>query len=250
MYVDKNKIKKARKPIADGAYGKVYKAKYNKEKYAYKVFNPNDCIKEEKEIIRFEKLCQRYDGSNLLLPKYLVKDNGLESYLMDFYVGKEFMSLFLSPIEKRMFFLKLAKDMLIKLNNDYGIIHSDIHFGNLMFNEKKKTVAFTDFDSAKIDGIECERENRLKLVNNYLSDNDYDKNVDTYMFNLLTFALLNNKSLEAARSILNNDNHMCLFTSDTAKKTLDDMLNYKKNENYLIDMIDEKQIRKHILIIK
>lgn len=252
MYINKDKIKITRffNEVGDGAYGRVYKARYKTKKYAYKKFYQSEFIHDEKQILRLEKLCATYDNSNLLLPKYLIEDDGLEGYLMDYYYGKEFLVLFGSSLEKKIKYLRLAKELIQKINEDYEIVHSDIHFGNILFNDKRKTVALADFDAAKIDGLESEKENRLKLVNQYLKYNDYDKSVDIYTFNLLTFALINEKNLENVREYLTEPKYITFFDSNAAIKTLEDMNNFKKNENYLIDMINEEKVHEVIKMCK
>lgn len=133
---------------------------------------------------------------------------------------------------------------MIELNNFNDVVHSDIHLENFMFNEKKKSVALTDFDSAKIEGMESNPYMRMIIVNRYLMSNNYEKHVDTFTFNLLTFALLIDKPIEDAYLYLDNHKYTNIFTSPSAIKTLEDISNYRRNDNYLIDMIDDSKILK------
>lgn len=104
MYIDENKVKKHLRPIGEGTFSKIYKARYKRKKYAQKIFNFEDRITSKEQILRFEALCKINNGSNFLLPKYLIGNerHGLESYLMDYYEGKEFKELYGQSFKKRL----------------------------------------------------------------------------------------------------------------------------------------------------
>lgn len=245
MYIDENDIKISHKRLGDGSYGDVLLAKYNKQKYAYKMFDEERYFVDEWQSKRFEELCKRYDNSTLLLPKHLARDEtNIDGYLTDYYKRYTFDKLFLYNLEEKIKYTYLGKDLLLRANKNKGIVHSDIHFGQLMFNPKKETVALLDFDNAKINNLEPYKCYLSSFAKKFLSYNDYDNYLDIHLFNLLTFALLNNMSMNVAFSNLKNPKYNKLFTSKHALKVLDDISIYKRNNNYLIDMIDEKQAQK------
>lgn len=119
-----------------------------------------------------------------------------------------------------------------------------VHSNQFMFDPKKGTAALLDFDNAKINDLEPYKCYLSSFAREFLSYNEYDKYLDIHMFNLLTFALLNNMRMKAAISNLKNPKHTHYFTSKHALKVLDDISIYKRNNNYLIDMIDDSKILK------
>lgn len=244
MYIDKNEIKKSFKTLGEGSFSKVFLAIYNNQKYAYKVFDDDIYFVDEYQTKRYEELCKRYDGSSLLLPKLLIGNTNIEGYLTDYYKGCTFDKLFMYNIEEKIKYTHLGKDLLKKVYKNKGIVHSDIHFGQFMFDPKKGTVALLDFDNSKINDLVPYKRYLSSFAREFLGYNDYDKYLDIHLFNLLTFALLNNMSMSVAFSNLKNPKCNMLFTSKNALKLLEDISIYKRNNNYLIDMIDEKQVQK------
>ena len=74
--------------------------------------------------------------------------------------------------------------------------------------------------------------------------NTSDNLVDTYMFNVLTFSLLNDFRLFLAEDYLELNEINKFFVSKSSLVLLKDLTNYRPNKDYLIDMIDEKSIQK------
>ena len=144
-------------------------------------------------------------------------------------------------IEEKIKYTHLGKDLLKKVYKNKGIVHSDIHFGQFMFDPKKGTVALLDFDNSKINDLVPYKRYLSSFAREFLGYNDYDKYLDIHLFNLLTFALLNNMSMSVAFSNLKNPKCNMLFTSKNALKLLEDISIYKRNNNYLIDSLDIKR---------
>lgn len=248
MYIDENKINCSSKIIGYGSYSTIYLSEYKKHEYACKVFDQH-CYKiDKKQEEKFEKLCNKYNKSNLILPKYLIKNNNITSYLTDYYNGNTFDKLFYNTFDNKIKYLRIVKNLIIKLHSELQIVHSDIHFGNILFNSEKQDVAIIDFDNSKIEDLMPEYCYLSTSASDFLSYNDFDCNIDIHLFNLLSFGLLNNMGQKDAFYNLNNPKYNSFFTSKTALKTLEDISLYKKNNNFLIDMIDENYIKyyKHI----
>lgn len=239
MYIDKDKIEDLHEILYYGTYGNILKVKYNNQIYAQKVFVFDMYTPSISDIKKFEKYSLINAQKNgIYLPEYLVDQNNFNSYLTSIYNGNNFRYLLEKPIDTKIFFLRKAKDLILKTNNDYDIIHSDIHFGNLMYNDDKKTVALVDFDASKYEDLVCEKCYLSKFASQYITYNNYDKNLDIYLFNLLTLGLLFNQNMEHSYIDLNCKRFHKFFYSKSAVKTLEDMANIKGNENFIIDMID------------
>lgn len=240
MYIDKDKIEDLHEILYYGTYGNILKVKYNNQIYVQKVFAFDMYNPSLSDIKKFEKYSSINSQKNgIYLPEYLVDQNNFNSYLTSIYNGNNFRYLLEKPIDTKIFFLRKAKDLILKTNNRYGIIHSDIHFGNLMYNDDKKTVALVDFDASKYEDLECEKCYLSKHAKRYITYNNYDENLDIYLFNLLTLGLLFNQNMEHSYIDLNCRRFHNYFYSKSAIKTLEDMANIKGNKNFIIDMVDE-----------
>lgn len=239
MYINKNEAKDLNEILYYGTYGTIKKVVYDNKIYGQKIFDPEMYTPSLNDIKKFEIYTNVQGTENgLYLPEYLVDQNNFNSYLTSIYNGNNFRYLLEKPIDTKIFFLRKAKDLILKTNNDYDIIHSDIHFGNLMYNDDKKTVALVDFDASKYEDLVCEKCYLSKFASQYITYNNYDENLDIYLFNLLTLGLLFNQNMEHSYIDLNCRRFHNYFYSKSAVKTLEDMANIKGNENFIIDMVD------------
>lgn len=245
MYIDKDKIKVTDKIIDIGGYARIHLCEYNGNYYAYKKFIEGEFKFTDNDIKRIEILSEKDSKPGIILPKFLVKNNNkFESYITDIFIGYTFEKLYKKDIKLKIELLLKTKDVLIKTNKDLGIIHGDIHQDNLMFNDDKKEIALIDFDNCKVDGINPNQKHLNPLYKTYMTYNTSDNLVDTYMFNVLTFSLLNDFRLFLAEDYLEINEINKFFTSKASLKLLEDLFYYTPNKEYLIDMIDEKSIQK------
>lgn len=240
MYINRNEIEDLYEILYYGTYGTIYKVKYNNQIYGQKKFIPDMYTPSLDDVKKNEKFCNiNTKEDNIFLPRYLEENDYLHSYLTLLYDGINFRYLFEKPIDVKLDFLRKAKDLILKTNNDYGIIHSDIHFGNLMYNDDKKTVALVDFDASKYEGLECEKCYLSEYAKRYITYNKYDDKLDIYLFNLLTLGLIFDQRMEHSYIDLNCRRFHNYFYSKSAIKTLEDMSKIQGNKNFLIDMIDD-----------
>ena len=244
MYIDKEIFKNTNNNIGLPASNKVYYGYIDGVSYVYKDFNDKESFNNEIDIKRFEELCKRCNDSNLILPKYLVKNETLEGYISKYYHGLPFDRIYMKSYKTRLQYLLKIKDVINESLNK-GIVHSDVHFGNILFNEKEESVALIDFDNAKIDDITPIGSIYSEIVKDYILYNDHDKYLDIFMFNLLTFATLHGTDMNFVLRSKGNFNSN-FFTSNSAKKLLTNLSLYKKTEEFLVDMVDESSFIKKI----
>ena len=243
MYIDKDNIKVTEKIIDTGGYARIHLCEYNNKLYAYKKFIEREFIFTDNDIKRIEVLTDKNIFPEIILPKYLIRNNGkFESYITDLFNGETFDSLYKKDIALKIEFLLKIKDVIIKMNNELDIIHGDIHPDNLMFNKDTKKVCLIDFDNCKIDNINQNKNYLNPLYKEYITYNSYSSLADIYMFNILTFSLLNEVNYFMVNDYIINNGYGDLFNSKSSFKLLDDISICKENKEFLIDMVDEKKL--------
>lgn len=242
MYINKNEVKDSNKILYYGAYGTIKNVTYDGKNYGQKIFDPEMYEPSMNDIKKLEIFSDfKCSDEGIYLPKYLISNNNnFHSYLTELYDGVNILNLIDESIDTRIDFLRKAKDLIIKLNKDYKIVHSDIHFGNIMYNKENETVALIDFDFSKFEDLETEKCFLNDITRTYISYNDYDEKLDTYLFNILTLAILFEQTMNCTCYDLRNNRFHNFFFDNSEIKTLEDMKYIRKNENYIIDMIEDK----------
>lgn len=222
-----------------GSYGSIKRCILNDKLYICKEFNDLNYLNGKRRKL---DLLGDIDKKEIYTPKFWVKNNNLiNSYLCDFFDGKDICAVSDRPIEEKISVLKKAKQSILTMH-DIGIIHSDLIDSNIMYDNDNSIII--DFDNC----------NYKKYKTNIVHTNDYSskfiskygviKELDIFIFNLLTFSILNDRTF--FMSI--NDiflNEYGIFDSKDSKKICNSLLLEKSipNKSYLIDTIDETNIK-------
>ena len=115
--------------------------------------------------------------------------------------------------------------------HDFNVVHGDLHSGNLLVNDDFDTFII-DFDYSK--NIDF-KNHVVSLSKKYMDRNTYDKDVDKYLFNVVTYAVLNNVSFNSALWYINTE---CgnLFLDKRINKELQ-LTKKFKCKDYLVDLM-------------
>lgn len=218
-----------------GSFGINRKCTFNGEVYAFKEFYEDSYLKGKKMKL---SLLNNIDEERFLIPKYWVKKDGRKKgYLTRFNHGKNIDEYSSNDLKLKYDLLKDAKDTIL-LMHEYKIIHSDISGFNLMIDNNKTSII--DFDNCFYEGF---------LPNiNHTNDYAYDfikkygviKELDIFMFNLITFSILNDISIHKIRSNIVLENYGYFNTKDAINLSNTLFLdNNFPSYDFLIDTIDE-----------
>ena len=235
------------------AYGSgtyIYSCKYKGQKYAYKLFEDPESI----FIPGFEEKIDLIKNKNLkrsIVPSFIVMDQYETGFLTKKLKNGSISNL--KDPEDVYYALNDVKTSIIELHEN-GIIHGDIHDGNILM--KKDTRFLHDFDNSQVIGynnsgfdLSCCSYPAYKFASNKC----IVKNLDIFLFNFVTFCELN--GLFREMSIKDAYNSACksiskheygVFRSKDSKKLCNGLLKYDADE-YLIDTVDLSDIKRYML---
>lgn len=227
------------KPIAYGTFADIYTVDINGKTFCYKKFL--DSIDND-FASRLEKSTQMDVCDNLVFPKLLVDDYGYKGYVTDYFPYYNINLLKYANIDDKITILKNVKNLIEKMHKDYKIIHGDLHSGNIMFDSKSKDCVIIDFDACSFNDISIDRNHTNEYVQSYMYYNGVDFSMDIFMFNLNTFAIMNN-----AGNISDAFNDIFLekygvFNNECGIDVCNKAYKLQRTENYLIDYINKKNI--------
>ncbi len=225
-----NKNAKAKK----GSYASVKKCFFDNDVYAYKEFNESSYLKGK---IRKLSKMSNINEPFLLTPKFWVIKNKTKcGYLTKYCDGKNIININKNLIEK----LKTAKNLIIKMHSN-NIIHGDLIGSNIMCDDKHAFII--DFDNASYKASNINIKNANDYALEYLEKFGINKALDVYLFNLLTYSLLNNCDFYMVRNniyknnfgIFTSKDQICLCRAFSLEKSYSD-------KDFLIDTIDDDKI--------
>lgn len=236
--------------FGEGSFSEVHQVEYDDEMFAYKKFYDKDFVKKN-------KLEEKFD----ILTKKNLKHSVTAEYLVDNksgccgYLTKPLNKGDFSVIRKRKDIYETLLRLKESINEIHcnGIIHGDIHSGNVLF--EKGNTFLIDFDNCKFENNKGLKPN-FKMFSSpareFIKRNGIIKNLDIYMFNVLTYSLLNGGSYRSSNinsvfkivkeSIINQK--YGLFCNKESIKICNDLCNFKAND-YLIDTISCKNIERY-----
>lgn len=222
--------------INSGANASVYKAIYNDQIMAYKEFKPGKILLNE-DSERIITLANDYEKfpDNFVLPKYIINNGeNTTSYLTELIKGKPLCQLKMKSLKKRIEMLRKAKDVVASLYDDYKIIHSELHLGNILYDGEN--IFIIDFDNCSYQKHEI-GEHCNFLTERYIEMNSINKNVDTYIFNMATYAMLNNRSIYDCREYILDKDYGVFNGFSEGKEICDCIAHFEECDKYLIDSL-------------
>ena len=224
-------------------YGCVYKGKV----YIYKKYLEPDKTFDSNFNNRLDFL-SRERFSQSLLPKYMVFENDEKvGYLTPKIDNKNILRIE-DPIVKY-HALQSAKKAIEEIHRK-DIIHGDIHPGNILVrNDKRCLIDFDNCDVTTTDRINMDFERCSMPAMEFINRNGIIKNLDIYMFNILTFFSFNKLSssgyigdmFDTARSSIYFGKYG-IFNKSDSRRICEDMY---LSDKYLLDTISERDVDKY-----
>lgn len=174
--------------IKSGSFGDVQKCTYGNKTYALKTFHRKGYYDTRMQ----KKLdaLQDVNVNGLITPKYTVYNEKPIGYLTLYSDAPKFLSIKkLDTKDKVKALMKVRK--LIEKMHDAGIIHTDLHPGNIKYNGNPFII---DFDNSVYKKFKCISKHGNDYMMEYAEKYGIDKDLDIAMFNFLTFYILNDVS--------------------------------------------------------
>lgn len=197
----------------EGGFSDNYKCKFNNEEYMFKKYEYPDQMISEFFIDKMDEISKL---SSILpyVPRYWVEiGNEKIGYLTKIHDGKD---LGLSTnIGEIAVLLKEAKEQLI-LMHDIGLIHGDIHYCNIMYSDE--STDFIDYDNSSYLNFNPDATKYSLNAFNFAKTFGISKELDVFLFNKMTFELIND--LDGNREVEKNirDKEYGIFTDKESKK--------------------------------
>lgn len=224
-----------------GAYGIVYNCKYKNRVYAFKEFrDPNKIFTS-----RFKHKINSISEFNInksIVPEKMVlnSDETPLGYLTKRTEKFEFHDL--SSLNKKIECLQNIKQSILELH-EIGVIHTDIHSGNFLKYGSKFYLC--DFDNCAFNSYRPLLRNCSEAAYTFIKEFGLIEEIDVYLLNLLTFAVINNVRYDMVEyNVFNNEYGN--FDNNDARSICDSLLleSTKANDQFLLDNIDIKKLRK------
>lgn len=187
--VNPNVLKNVKFTGESGGFARIFKADLNKKRYCYRLF------KEMYDLDIIDNIAYMTDvdfSEEFLTPLYLVgkEDKFLFTGCLSNWANASDIG-FVCDKKYLIRYLKMARDLVNRLHNDYHYIHGDLSEANIIVNTDEDKVYLCDFDSALRFDQDITNTNYFSNdVCSYLKYHKFDKLVDVFCFNLMTYQLL------------------------------------------------------------
>ena len=219
-----------------GSFGTIKKCTLDGKTYAYKEFFFPDYLQGKKRKI---DLLSNIDEPGLYVPKFWVrKDENTNQYLTDYFDAKD-IDIWSSEDNKTKFImLNKAKNKILRMH-EYNLIHSDLISSNIMYNGND--IGIVDFDNSNFGKYKTKFIHSNDLTQDFLLQYGMRKELDIFIFNLSTFAIMNNlKSFYFTRERV-REKLYGVFNNPDGRKICDSffMDSDIPNNDFLIDTIED-----------
>lgn len=220
----------------EGTYSKIDKCIFNGEIYALKRFTNGKYLNGKRR--KISELSSIND-SHLITPKFWVKnEEGKNQYLTKFCDGDPLEFEKNTNVVAK---LKHAKNLIEKMHS-YKIIHGDLNISNLLFSGDEPFII--DFDNVSLNNSNVDISSLNDYSANYIKRLGINKGLDVYLFNLLTYAILNETDYYCVRSNVLAKKYGVFDFKDGIK--LCNLFSLEKgysDGDYLIDMISNEDVK-------
>lgn len=224
---------------SQGYYGKVRLCYYNNKTYAHKSFKFKNYLNGKKnKLDAISKIQSPY----LYVPLYWVTNNNQkDEYLTNYCFGKDLNTFSDYEMLHKIKILKNTKKAILDMHNN-GIIHADLIGSNIMIENDEARII--DFDNSNFAKFKTNPRGTNELSCKFIEEYGIIPEVDIYLFNLLTFSIINDCDLCHVRRHIQNKEYQYIDDKDAI-----DILKHMSFDkttpikDFLIDAIDESKFK-------
>lgn len=227
--------------VDNGGYSSIHKCFYDGLLYAYKEFDQKYILLNILEKI---KTLGDLNVSGSILPEYLViaDDNSVITYLTKWSESYTLEKYYIQCIDNEksnilISILNELKQNILILHNK-GIIHGDIHSKNVLVNPDTNLVNIIDFDNCAYKNFNIDKTMCNIKAKKYINKYGVNRELDIFLFNCLTFRLINNLvDNSKIREYILNDKNEYFKENDDYKNICETLLleAKKPTDKFLID---------------
>lgn len=231
--------------ITSGSEGLINSTKYGIFKRFIPLLPLNTKKNKEQKLILLDEIDDikdDYANALMLVDSYL--GDFLSGYIVAPCEGLPLNEIFLLP-EEKLSVLKQLRQILINFENN-GVIYEDIHFDNIFYDESTDKVKLIDIDNIKID--KYPKDTLSFLTKHYFNHGGkIEEKSRIYSFNLISYMLMYNCVSSYKFDYLSKNKNNVFYNKEVdklVKNLLTTKVNTSCDNEYLIDMIDEKVLTK------
>lgn len=229
--------------IGRGAFSRIYECDYYDSYFAYKEFIDKKSV--EKFYDNLVKLQKYNDDTRFVFPYQFIyahpNDKYFVGYVIDLlYKYENLNKLHDLDYSKKIHLLKKARELVEVFNNKYGFLHTDLSPMNFMYSYEKDDVKLIDFDlSVDLNNPTKELVHNHFITDVYTRTHGIDKDLDMFIFNLTTYAVLNNVSIYDVILYIINNEYGCIENSQAIDilSRYSDIENNTLKKEYVIDYL-------------
>lgn len=215
-----------------GSFARVYLCRHGNKEYAYKKFRRPSEIFKKGFSHKLDKL-NDLDIKGAILPQKIVVE-GIKplGYLMELKDSSD-------KIENKqelMWVLRETKKNILEIH-DKGVIHADIHSGNIITDDNQ--CFLVDFDNCKYKRFDPELDYMSLFAKEYVKKLGINRDLDIYLYNILAFSVIKNVDYrDVIKKIEENEKSIDFYTSKEEKDICESLLLTKKrfNNTFLTDL--------------
>lgn len=215
-----------------GSFGTLRRCIFKGKYYSCKTFKDPSYLNGKKEKI---SQISKIENEKLIIPKFWVQKNGkTDAYLTllkdnCWNIAERKGNIFNQ--------LKDSKDNILKMH-EYKIIHGDLSLSNIIVNNDIAYII--DFDNASYNGSKINLKDANDFTIQYVENFGLNNALDVYLFNLITFSLINNVNIKIVRSTIAEGDYGYFNSKDAIKICNQSFLQSPySDKDFLIDTIDE-----------
>lgn len=226
--------------ISYGSFGRVFKCFYDGKTYALKIF-PNASFLTSKKA-KLNSIEAKVNNPRLVIPRFWVSNGSKKmGYLSSVINGKNIEEIDVYEQKEKIRILKKAKNAVISMQKE-GLIHADVSKSNIMIDNDQ--IKIIDFDNCTYNGFKTNPAECRDLAKEFINVYGLRPELDVFLFNLLTFELMNNVTEETLRYQILHGN-LSYFEGVASRKVCSHFFLCQKypTKDFLIDTIDEKSFR-------
>lgn len=223
--VDINQLKNVTDTKESGNFIRLFTAEFNENLYAYLVFK--ELQYDNWMIENIGDLTEEAFSEEFLSPLYLVgKPNKFRFNGMLGRYEKDAYDLgFIKERSKLLKYLKIAKEVLLKLHNEFKYIHGDVSSSNFIVDQTMDKVFMCDMVTATKIGMAPKSYWYLSIdLDDYLKYYGFNKELDIYKFNLMTLAVLTDEYERDVFDLILNDKITFLEENKNVKRLAKELL--------------------------